>query len=91
VDREALIERLAERGVPTRAYFSPVHLQPYIRDLLASGYFGKQWDWSPGSLPVTEEVSRHTLALPFYSNIAEADVRLVVRELARNAPAACPG
>ena len=37
---------------------------------------------------MTEEMSKHTLALPFHSNIAEADVRLVVRELARNAPAA---
>ena len=88
VDREALIERLAERGVPTRAYFSPIHLQPYIRDLLAAGYLGKHWDWSPGSLPVTEEVSKHTLALPFFSNLAEADVRLVAEELAKNAPAA---
>jgi perosamine synthetase len=74
VDREALIERLAQRGIPTRAYFSPIHTQPYIRDVLP-----------PCSLPVTEEVSKHTLALPFFSNLAEADVRLVAEELARNA------
>jgi perosamine synthetase len=91
VDRETLIERLAAQGIPTRAYFSPVHLQPYVQGLLAAGYFGKQWDWSPGSLPVTEEVSKRTLALPFHTNIPEADIHLVARELARNAPTACSG
>ena len=90
VDRDALIERLAERGIPTRAYFSPIHLQPYIRDLLASGRLGTGWDWSPGSLPVTEKLSERTLALPFHSNLTEADVRLVARALAASAPASYP-
>ena len=90
VDRDALIERLAEQGVPTRAYFSPIHLQPYVRELQAEGKLGVGWDWSPGSLPATEELSRRTLALPFHSNLTEADVRVVVRALAKSAPAAHP-
>jgi dTDP-4-amino-4,6-dideoxygalactose transaminase len=86
VDRELLIARLAEQGIPTRAYFSPVHLQPYIRDMLAGRKLGAKWDWSPGSLPVTEELSKRMLALPFHSNLTEVDVRSVVRALARCAP-----
>ena len=86
VDREALIAALAGQGIPSRAYFSPVHLQPYIQTMLAAGKLGAGWDWSPGSLPVTEELSRHTLALPFHSNLTEADVDLVVRALAKSAP-----
>ena len=86
VDREALIADLAGQGIPSRAYFSPIHLQPYIQTMLAAGKLGAGWDWSPGSLPVTEELSRHTLALPFHSNLTEADVHLVVRALAKSAP-----
>jgi perosamine synthetase len=91
VDREALVESLAEQGIPTRAYFSPVHLQGYVQELAADGYFGARWDWSPGSLPVTEELSERTLALPFHSNLTEADVHLVVRALARSAPTGYAG
>ena len=86
VDREALMERLAGQGIPSRAYFSPIHLQPYIQELLTDGKFGAGWDWSPGSLPVTEELSKRTLALPFHSNLTEADVKLVAGALARSAP-----
>ena len=86
VDREALIADLADQGIPSRAYFSPIHLQPYIQTMLAAGKLGAGWDWSPSSLPVTEELSKHTLALPFHSNLTEADVDLVVRALAKSAP-----
>jgi perosamine synthetase len=65
VDRDMVIRQLAERGVPTRPYFSPIHLQPFYRE--AFGY-------RPGDFPVTERVAASTLALPFSSGLSDDDV-----------------
>jgi perosamine synthetase len=73
VDREALIASLAQEGIPTRVYFSPLHLQPYIRER-----FGTR----EGMLPVTEDLAARTLALPFYNNLTEAQVERVVDAMA---------
>jgi perosamine synthetase len=75
VDRDATIEVLAAEGIPSRAYFSPLHLQPYIREL---------FDTREGMLPVTEDVARRTLALPFHNNLTEERVERVVAALGRS-------
>jgi perosamine synthetase len=72
IDRDRVIERLAERGVPARPYFSPLHLQPFYRDA-----FG----FAPGDFPVTERVAASTLALPFSSRLAEDEVGYVAGAL----------
>ena len=69
-----MIGALAAEGIPTRAYFSPVHLQPYIRER-----FGTR----EGMLQVTEDTARRTLALPFHNNITEGQVETVVGALGR--------
>jgi len=56
LDRDAVIRGLEERGVPSRAYFPPIHLQPFYRER-----FGVR----PGNFPVSEEMGRRCLALPF--------------------------
>jgi perosamine synthetase len=68
IDRTRLIEDLAAVGVPTRPYFSPLHLQPIYRE--AFGYRG-------GEFPVTERVAAGTLALPFSARLPEGDVQYV--------------
>ena len=73
IDRDRLIEQLAEVGVPSRPYFSPLHLQPFYR-----GMFG----FRPGDFPVTERVAASTLALPFSSRLADEDVQYVAHALA---------
>ena len=72
VDREALVESLSSHGIPSRAYFPPLHLQPYIRER-----FGTR----EGMLPVTEDIARRTLALPFHNNLTEAQIDRVVDAL----------
>ena len=62
------------RGHPSRAYFPPLHLQPYIRER-----FGTR----EGMLPVTEDVARRTLALPFHNNLTEEQVARVVDAVTR--------
>ena len=72
IDREAVMAELEREGVPTRAYFSALHLQPYLRDVVPA---------DPG-LPVTEEMARRTLAIPFHTQLRDDEVRYVVDRLA---------
>ena len=73
IDRDAVIRRLDTRGIPSRAYFTPLHLQPYIRER-----FGDM----RGTLPVTESIAPRTLALPFHNNLGRDQAERVVEELA---------
>ena len=70
--RDAVMKGMAEKGIPTRGYFSPVHLQPYIRERL---------DTREGMLPITESVAQRTIALPFHSQLSEEQVKTVVNTL----------
>ena len=72
IDRDAVIGALAERGVPARPYFTPLHLQPFYREA-----FG----FAPGDFPVTERVAASTLALPFSSRLPDEDVAYVAEML----------
>ncbi len=68
IDRKRVAEQLNAQGVPTRPYFTPIHLQRYMTDL-----FGYQ----PGDYPVTEDLSRRSLALPFSGTLSEVQVERV--------------
>ena len=72
IDRNRVIRELAEVGVASRPYFSPLHLQPFYR-----ATFG----FAPGDFPVTERVAASTLALPFLSRLPDDDVRYVADAL----------
>lgn len=70
--RKPVMAAMARLGIPTRGYFEPVHLQPYIRNILGT---------KEGMLPVTESVAQRTIALPFHGNLSEAEVDEVVKAL----------
>jgi perosamine synthetase len=72
IDRSAVIAALDARGVPSRPYFSPLHLQPAYRDVLGH---------RPGDFPVTERVAASTLALPFSAVLTDDDARYVADAL----------
>jgi perosamine synthetase len=72
VDRDATIARLAERGIASKAYLPCVHLFPHLREL---GY-------REGQFPVAEAASAHSLALPFFPQMTEAQIERVCTELA---------
>jgi perosamine synthetase len=74
LDRDPIMRTLAEYGVPTRGYFAPIHDQPYIRARLGA---------SCAHLPITDEIARRTIALPFHNNLSEAEVDRVVDTLAK--------
>ncbi len=71
-NRAALASKLAEKGIPVRPYFLPIHLQPYIAE---------QFGYRPGDFPVTEELGERGVALPFSGMMSEGQVDLVCRAL----------
>jgi perosamine synthetase len=73
-DRDAVVERLAERGVASKAYLPCIHLIPHLREL---GY-------AEGQFPVAEAASAHSLALPFFPAMAESQVTRVCEALAES-------
>ncbi len=58
--RDNLKNRLADNGVMTKVYFSPVHLTSFYRE---------QFGFQGGELPVTENISGHVLTLPMYPSL----------------------
>jgi len=72
LDRDPIMAALEQRGIPSRAYFSPIHVQPYVRDRLGD---------LAGTLPVTESIAHRTIALPFHNHLTEAEVDRVVGAL----------
>ncbi len=75
IDRAGVAHRLAQRGIPVRPYFLPIHLQPYMVE---------RFGYRPGDFPVTEDLGQRGLALPFSGRMDEGQVDLVCRALAES-------
>lgn len=72
IDRDALIAFLQARGVASRAYFPPIHLQPVYR---------QQFGFTEGMFPCCETVARRTLALPFFNRLTREQIDIVASVL----------
>jgi perosamine synthetase len=73
-DRDGVIARLAADGIAAKPYLPSIHLQPYYRE---------RFGYGPGMLPVAEDASARTLALPFHSRLDAEDQERVVEALSR--------
>jgi perosamine synthetase len=73
LERNLVMRAMESRGIPVRGYFSPLHLQPYVRERFAMDDL---------KLPVTESVAARTIALPFHNNLQATQVDEVVAALA---------
>jgi perosamine synthetase len=66
--RDELRRHLAGRGIETRTFFIPMHLQPiYHADYRSERY------------PVAEDLCRRGLYLPSSSSLSEQDIEFVVQ------------
>jgi perosamine synthetase len=74
IDRNQVLELLSEAGIPSRPYFTPIHLQPFYR---------KRFGFKPGDYPETESAGDSMLALPFHANMNADEVKLVCDELTK--------
>ena len=72
IDRDTLAKRLEARSVPVRPYFLPIHLQPYMVE---------RFGYRSGDFPVTEDLGRRGLALPFSGVMTEEQVDYVCRAI----------
>ncbi len=71
-DRDAIIAHLRGAGVQCNNYFVPIHLQQHIMEAAGT---------KPGDFPVTERIAARTIAIPFFTNLTEAQVDRVVAGL----------
>src|SRR5262245_33299956 len=70
--RDAVMQSLASKGIETRAYFyPPVHEQKFFRT------------YADRPLPMTEDLSRRVITLPFFSTITEDEMKTVAEALAQ--------
>ena len=79
IDRDALMARLAQRGVMSRPYFWPIHLQPF---------YVERFGYAPGDFPACEAAGNSMLALPMPLSSPD-DVDYVCEVLAEEIDDAC--
>jgi perosamine synthetase len=72
LDRDVIAKELSQRGIPVRPYFLPIHLQPYMVE---------QFGYHQGDFPITEDLGKRGLALPFSGMMTEEQVELVCQTL----------
>lgn len=72
--RDQVVRSLRSEGIGCNRYFSPIHLQPYYREM-----FG----FRRGDFPVTEHVADRTIALPFFNSLGQGQIEVVTSSLSR--------
>jgi len=72
IDRNSVMDYLTQNGVGCKPYFTPIHLQPYMKDI---------FNFKENDFPITEKVGKSTIALPFYNNLKEEEIDYVVEKL----------
>jgi perosamine synthetase len=72
VDRGAVMTRLDADGIATAPYLPSIHLQSYMRE---------RYGFSEGMLPVSEDCSDRTMALPFHARLEHSDQERVADAL----------
>jgi len=72
INRSQAMNELEARGIPSRPYFSPIHLQPF---------YIEKFGYKRGDFPVTEYLGDVSLALPFSGVMIEEQVDYVCRNL----------
>jgi len=73
IDRSRVMASLAARGIDSRPYFPPIHLQPFYR---------QRFGYRPGMFPHAEAAGETLLALPFHPNLSAEEVERVCAALA---------
>lgn len=70
--RNHVMEVLRKNEVGCRPYFTPIHLQPFYREM-----FG----FKEGDFPVTEKAGRTSIAIPFHNGLTQEEVEYVAQVL----------
>ena len=71
-ERDQVIVGLRNHDIGASDYFPCIHEMPFVRSMFGS---------SPPSMPIAESISGRTLALPFFGDLTEREIDLVVQTL----------
>lgn len=71
LDRDRIISSLHERQVPARAYFEPIHTQPFMDHV----------EHKRVELPITDNIAKRTIALPFHAMMTNNEIEYVAETL----------
>src|SRR5260370_20859143 len=66
--RDELIKFLRSKGIGSAFHYLPLHLSP----------MGRRFGYKDGDCPITEEVSRRLLRLPFHNRLTKEDQNRVI-------------
>jgi perosamine synthetase len=72
IDRNYIIREMEKNGIPTRPYFTPIHLQPFYID---------KFGFKEGDFPEAEAAGKAIIALPFHTNMKAEEVDVVCSAL----------
>lgn len=68
-DRDTFRAKLEDRGVGTQVHYSPIHLEPFYRDVLG---------FTPGMLPNAEAFAASTISLPLFPSMTDEQQETVI-------------
>lgn len=68
IKRDAVIIDLEKKGVSTKSYLPSIHL---------FSFYKKEFGYKAGDFPISETISRFSLALPFYIGLTEKDIKKI--------------
>lgn len=71
-DRDGLMKYLAEQGIMSKVYFTPVHTSHYYKNVL---------QYKP-SLPRTDAIAKKVLTLPMYPDLTKEDLDYMASKIA---------
>lgn len=73
IDRNRVIEKLAEIGIVAKQYLPSIHLFDFYR---------KSFGFREGDFPISEAISNSSIALPFYVGLEKPDIEYICQKLA---------
>jgi perosamine synthetase len=65
--RDGLAAYLTQKGIGCGEYFPSIHLEPFYQ----------QMGYRAGQFPLSEEISKRTVALPFFNNLTEQNIKYI--------------
>lgn len=72
INRDTVIKNMQKKGISTKAYLPSIHL---------FSFYKKMFNYKKGDFPISESVSKNSLALPFYIGLKKKDIEIICQEL----------
>jgi len=70
--RNKLMNYLSDKSIMTKIYFYPVHLTEFYK---------KNFGYTEGCLPITEDLSNRVLSLPIYPTLKESEINYIINAI----------